>query len=354
MSLRFSRQKRVGSYLAEQEDGTTKEVRLEAEVRRDPLTGRSGRVAHFQGFQLRRAELGPAIESSRANCPFCPERILRVTPKLLPGVAPGGRISQGEAVLFPNISPYDRHSVVVVLTSAHFVPPDEFRPTQLADGLGAAQTYFRAMAPVPAGTFSLVTWNYMPPAGATQVHAHLQAFSTDRPGSLLEEEVRHSRAFHRRHGKVFWEALLAEERGREERYLGAGRHTAWLVPFVSRSVISDLMAIFPGATDFEQLPETALMEFSRGLCAAMAFFAREGVVAFNLALYPAPSGQGGDHFWLHARLSPRIYFNPSILGSDTTSWQHLLDEPFMVRSPEVLAAALRPELQGILPGLGPK
>jgi galactose-1-phosphate uridylyltransferase len=114
------------------------------------------------------------------------------------------------------------------------------------------------------------------------------------------------------------------------------------------------MAIFPGLTDLEQLSEAALMEFSTGLCAAIAFFASEGVVAFNLALYPAPSGQASDHFWLHARLSPRIYFNPSILGSDTTSWQHLLDEPFMVRSPEVLAAALRPELQGILPGLGPR
>jgi galactose-1-phosphate uridylyltransferase len=277
-----------------------------------------------------------------------------VTPKLPPEVAAGGRICQGEAVLFPNISPYDRHSVVVVLTSTHFVPPEDFSPSQLADGLAAAQVYFRALAPVPTGTFSLVTWNYMPPAGATQVHAHLQAFSTDRPGSLLEEEVRRSRSFHRRHGKVFWESLLAEEKGRAERYLGAGRHTAWIVPFVSRSVISDVMAIFPGVANLEQVSEAALMEFSNGLCRVIAFFAGEGVVAFNLAFYPAPSGQEGDSFWLHARLSPRIYFNPSILGSDTTSWQHLLDEPFMVRSPEVLAAALRPELDGILLGSEPR
>jgi galactose-1-phosphate uridylyltransferase len=350
MSLRFSRQRRFGSYLVEQEDGTSREVRLEAEVRRDPLTGRSGRLAHFQGFALRHADLGAAIEWSLADCPFCPERIMRVTPKLSPQVAASGRICQGEATLFPNISPYDRHSVVVALTRAHFVPPERFTPAQLRDGLSAAQTYFRALAPVAEGTFSLVTWNYMPPAGATQVHAHLQAFSTDRPGALLEEEVRHSRSFHRRHGRSFWPALLAEEKQRVERFLGAGRHTAWLTPFVSRSVISDVMAVFPGMATLEQLSQDALMEFSAGLCAALEFFAREGVVAFNLALYPAPSGPAGEHFWMHARVSPRIYFNPSILGSDNTSWQHLLDEPFMVRSPELLASQLRPEIESVLNG----
>ena len=328
--------------------GGLREVDLAVELRRDPLTGRSGRLAHFQGFKLHPVDISQAVESSREHCPFCPERVLKVTPLLPSRLAPEGRIRQGEALLFPNISPYYRHSVVVTLTREHFVAPGRFTTTQLADGLGAARQYFLALAPVPRGTYSLVTWNYMPLAGATQVHAHLQAFSTDRPGGLLEEEVRRSRSFFRRRGLSFWEELIGQERTLGQRFLAEGRHSAWLTSFVSRSVISDVMAVFPHRQSLEELSEDAIHEFATGIIAAIRFFGEEGVVAFNLALYPAPQEQNSGHSWLHARLSPRIYFMPSIRGSDTTSWQHLLDEPFMVRSPEALAEQLRPALAAAL------
>jgi len=348
MTLRFSRQRREGSYLVPAESGGLRKVRLAVELRRDPLTGRSGRLAHFQGFRIHPADISEAVAASRANCPFCPERVLEVTPQLPSRVAPLGRIHKGEAILFPNISPYDRHSVVVVLTREHFLPPQGFTPQQLADGLGAARAYFLALAPAARGTCSLVTWNYMPLAGATQVHAHLQGFSTNRPGALLEEEVRRSRSFHRRHGHSYWAELIGQERDLGERFLAQGRHSAWMTSFVSRSVISDVEAIFPQAQSLEELSPAAIEEFATGLTTAIRHFGQEGVVAFNLALYPAPHRERTPHFWLHARLSPRIYFMPSIRGSDSTSWQHLLDEPFMVRSPEVLAERLRPALETAL------
>ncbi|MHB8331787.1 MAG: hypothetical protein ACYDEA_06275 [Candidatus Dormibacteria bacterium] len=348
MTLRFSQQPRSGSYLVPDEKGGWREVKLPVELRRDPLTGRSGRLAHFQGFRLHPADISEAVASSRDQCPFCPERVMQVTPLLPSRLAPQGRILKGEAVVFPNISPYDRHSVVVALTREHFVAPEGFTPRQLADGLLAAQQYFLALAPAPRGTYSLVTWNYMPPAGATQVHAHLQGFSTNRPGSVLEEEVRRSRSFFRRMGHPFWEELVVEERSRGQRFLGEGRHTAWMTAFVSRSVISDVLGVFPHRQSIEELSEEALLEFATGLAAAIRFFGQEGVVAFNLALYPAPQRERTEHFWLHARLSPRIYFMPSIRGSDTTSWQHLLDEPFMVRSPEVLAERLRSTVESAI------
>ena len=348
MTLRFAQQPRLGSYLVPDDNGGFREVRLATELRRDPLTGRSGRLAHFQGFRIHPADISDAVAASRDQCPFCPERIMQVTPLLPSSLAPQGRILKGEAVVFPNISPYDRHSVVVVLTREHFVAPESFTPLHLADGLAALRQYFLALAPTPRGTFALVTWNYMPLAGATQVHAHLQGFSTNRPGALLEEEVRRSRGFFRRQGHSFWEELIAEERTRGQRFLGEGRHTAWMTSFVSRSVISDVMAVFPHRQSIEELSREAIFEFATGLAAAIRFFGQEGVVAFNLALYPAPRGENSEHFWLHARLSPRIYFMPSIRGSDTTSWQHLLDEPFMVRSPEVLAERLRPTLESAL------
>ncbi|MGA7173510.1 MAG: hypothetical protein WBR23_05915 [Candidatus Dormiibacterota bacterium] len=349
MNVRFVSERRFSTFRPSDDAPDRQLVRRYSELRRDPLTGRSGRVAHFVGFKLVPADLSRAVESSRAGCPFCPDRLLQVTPLLPRAIAAEGRIQRGEATVFPNLSPYDRHSVVVTLTREHYLPADQFTERQLADGLMAAIQYFRSLPRVGRGNYSVVTWNYMPPAGATQVHAHLQAFSTNRPGSLLEEEVRRSRRFWRRHQHPYWAELAQAETAAGERFVAEGRHTVWLTAFVSRSVVSDLLTLFPEEAYLEGLSEGTVREFAAGLKVALAAFHEEGVRAFNLALYAAPTQERTPHFWLHARLSPRIYFNPAIEGSDATSWQHLLDEPFMVRSPEALAERLRAKFPLLLP-----
>ncbi|MDA8330169.1 MAG: hypothetical protein M0027_02970 [Candidatus Dormibacteraeota bacterium] len=341
LDLKFVREQRAAAYLQRKVDGSASEVTTSIELRRDPLTGMTGRVAHFQGFHLQQPDLSGAVRASAPGCPFCPDRIFEVTPLLPPGLAPSGRIRRGEATVFPNLSPYDSRSVVATLTRQHFVPIGAFLPDQISNGLLALQEYFKALGPGPEGWYSVVTWNYMPPAGATQVHAHMQGFSTDRAGNLVEQEVRASRDFRLRTGRNYWACLPTRERSIGERFIAMGQHTAWLTAFVSRSVVSDVLVIFPGSETLEGTPPEALAEFARGACAALASMGAEGIAAFNLAFYAAPFGEEPDQFLLHARISPRIYFNPAILGSDTTAWHHLLDEPFMVRSPEALAARLQ-------------
>lgn len=340
--LRFSRVRRTATYLSPSPDGGT--VSLEVELRRDPLTHRTGRLAHFQGFRLARVDLAEVVAASRVACPFCPERVETVTPRLAPEVAPEGRIAEGEALLFPNISPYDRRSAVVALSRQHFIAPEDIPARLVLDGLIAARRYLSAPGVLRRGDYGLVTWNYMPPAGATLVHPHLQVFATDRPGSLPEQEVRASRRYLGRVGRSYWSDLIDSERRLGERWIAAGRHTAWVAAFVSRSVISDLLVVFPGCRTLTELGAPELEEFALGLESALKALSRQGVVSFNLAVYPAPAGASGNAVELHVRLSPRIHFNPAIGGSDCTVWQQLLDEPFMVRSPEDLAASLRGEL----------
>ncbi|MGA7087937.1 MAG: hypothetical protein WB116_06635 [Candidatus Dormiibacterota bacterium] len=346
MTLRFASSRRLSTYLPPGATGEALPVRVWSEVRRDPLTGRSGRVAHFKGFTLIAPDLSRVVADSRLACPFCPERVMDVTPQLPKTAAPSGRIRRGEAVLFPNISPYDRSSVVTVLNREHFLEANQFSSVQLVDGIMATIEYFRSLPRPGRGTHSVITWNYMPPSGATQVHAHFQAFSTNRPGSILEEEVRRSRSFWRRHRRPFWAELAEVEEAQSDRFVAKGGHTVWLTPFVARSVISDAMAVFPKRAFLEDLEDAEVAEFVAGLRLCLAAFHEEGVRAFNLAFYTAPSGEATPHFWLHARISPRIYFNPAILGSDTSAWQHLLDESVMVRSPEALAARLRERFGG--------
>lgn len=79
MPIRFERREKVARYL---DAATGEERRIACEVRRDPLTGQSGRVAHVLGFHLAPVDFSMMIEQSRSTCPFCPERILEVTPRI--------------------------------------------------------------------------------------------------------------------------------------------------------------------------------------------------------------------------------------------------------------------------------
>lgn len=337
MTIQFERREKVARYLDPRQDYA--EVAVPCEIRRDPLTGHSGRVAHVLGFHLQAVEFGPLIEASRAGCPFCPERIFAVTPRFPPGIIPEGRITRGEATLFPNLAPYDEHSAVTAISHNHYVPMDTFTPLALTNAFDACIAYFRNVQRLPDTDYALVFWNYMPASGGTQIHPHLQVFATNTPGVTLEEELDASERYQRAEGRSYWADLLDAETRLGERFIARGAHTAWLTAFVSRGLLADTLILFPGQRTLTDLPDAALAEFCSGVTQTLRVWAAQGVYSFNLALYPSMPNR--DDMWLHARLSPRVYMTPRFWGSDTTALQHLYGEHFMVQTPETAANALR-------------
>lgn len=337
MTIRFDRHEKVARYLDPRND--YQEATIRCEIRRDPLTGRSGRVAHVLGFRLQPVDFTAMIEESRAHCPFCPERVFQMTPKFPSDVVPEGRVQRGEAVVFPNLAPYDEHSAVVAMTREHFVPMAGFTPALLADALGAAQGYFRHVQRQPRTTYAQTFWNYFPASGGTQIHPHLQLFASDTPGDLAERELAASQRYFAQEGSVYWADLLQAEERAEERFLARGAHSAWLTSFVSESLLSDVLVIFPGVRTMLDLNEAALDEFCRGVSQVLKGLAAQDVYSFNLAFFVGKADR--QDFWLHARLAPRVYMAPRLWGPDTSALQFMYGEHFMVRSPEDAAAALR-------------
>lgn len=337
MTIQFERREKLARYLDPRLD--YQEVAIPCEVRRDPLTGRSGRVAHVAGFHLQPVDFSAAIETSRSTCPFCPDRIFDVTPRFTPSVVAAGRVQRGETVLVPNLSPYDEHSAVAVMTRDHYVPMDQFTPRQLLDAFGACLDYFRQVQRLPGTTYTLMFWNYLPASGGTQIHPHLQVFATDTPGNVLEEELASSARYATQAGGCYWADLLGAEAQLGERFIARGKHSAWLTSFVSQSLLADVLVLFPTHRTLLDIPEAALDECCRGLTHVLRQFASQGVYSFNLAWFPATEAR--DDFWLHARLSPRVYLTPRVWGTETSALQHLYGEHFMVQTPEAVAAALR-------------
>jgi hypothetical protein len=87
--------------------------------RNKTLTSHIAHLGAIAPLPLNLTELNQ--EDLRARCPFCPHSREQVTPKFLPDLIPEGRLGRGEALVIPNIAPYDSISAVTVVTRQHFV-----------------------------------------------------------------------------------------------------------------------------------------------------------------------------------------------------------------------------------------
>jgi len=320
---------------------------VEAEVRYHPLTGESARICHFALKVAPPVELDAMVESSAAGCPFCPARLAAVTPRFPDELVPGGRLARGGAVVFPNLFPYDDVSGIAVLCAEHFHPIGAIPARLVVDGLTAARDFTRVVAPRFAGrdAYGVVTWNYMPPAGGTQIHPHLQVVATTTPGNAVARLLAASDAYLARAGRPFPRDLLEAERG-GPRWIAETGRIVWLVPFAPIGVLGDAMAVFRGRATVADLDDGDIAAFAASLVRVLAAFAARGLWSFNLSLLPDRLGAGGDRHWLTAHLVPRLWLNPRLHVGDASHFQFLLGERFAMCFPEAVAADLRAFLAG--------
>ena len=96
------------------------------QVRFDPLLGTSARIAEGVKLQTRVDTALASFQAPDPNCPFCAERIDRVTPRIASEITPAGRIRVGETVLFPNLVPYSKYSAVAAFTTRHWLNLRDF------------------------------------------------------------------------------------------------------------------------------------------------------------------------------------------------------------------------------------
>jgi galactose-1-phosphate uridylyltransferase len=322
---------------------------IESEVRYDPLTGESARICHFALKAPPPTEIGAIVELSQGQCPFCPERVETVTPRFPEDLVPGGRLRRGGAIVAPNLFPYDDVSAIAVLGRDHFVPMDQVPAQLVIDGLTAARDFMRLAQKQVAGGegFGIVTWNYMPPAGATQVHPHMQVIVSRNPGNALRRSLDAAARYRARSGRCYHADLVATERARGERWIGEAGAVAWLAPFTPTGLLGDVAAVFRERATVTDLDDADIADFAQSLVRVLAALAARGLWSFNLCLMPAPFGERADRHWLTAKLLPRIYLNPKLHVSDVAYLHLLLEERFAMLYPEEVAAGLRPALGGI-------
>ena len=313
------------------------------EIRRDPLTGKTARICHFRELKWKKPDLEKLVAATESWCPFCPDKVLEVTPCFPPDILPEGRMTLDDKVLFPNIAPYDRLSAVATLGSRHYMPMTEIDPRQIADGFSLTLKYFRHLHGLkhPESVYHLVSWNYMPAAGSSIIHPHLQVFATSFAPNFLREKLEAAKTYLDVNKSNYWDDLVRAEKENGDRYLGDIGRTTWLSVFAPLGSVGDVMATVDGVRSTLELAEDDLLDLATGLTKLMAAYDRIGIYNFNMSFFSG--SRNDDHARFHLIFSPRIYFNPSIGTPDVAALGRLFGESVCMGFPEEISKLLKTE-----------
>jgi UDPglucose--hexose-1-phosphate uridylyltransferase len=310
------------------EPGTGELVRARIEVRLDPLTGHSSRILPERGLMPPSDfDLEAFARESQPSCPFCPDRVDRLTPRLPAWIHRDGRITRGAAVLFANLHAYSSHSSVSVYSPGlHYLPLGDMTERLVADNLATQVAYAKAvMAADPQSRWASINANHMLPSGSSLFHPHMQGIVDSQPTTMqrMLADVPARR----------FDDYLAAERRSGERYLGSTGRVEWVVSFAPIAP-AELRAFIAGVCSPAELDDDLTRELAHGLVLALGTYAEMGFQSFNGAIYGAPPGTEG--YPLNLRVGCRSNLKP-FYRSDSTFLERLHWEGAVDLAPESFA-----------------
>ena len=316
------------------------ETSLSFDLRTDPLTHQTGRVISYRFALPEKPDLSGLIEMTQKMCPFCPEVIEQFAARFPKDFIPEGKISRGEVTVVPNLMPYSKYGAVAAISKKHFISLDGFTNDVISEGLMACQSYFAKVLEYDSeAKYYSMGWNYMPVAGGSIVHPHLQAEADTYPfhyqGKLFEASMSYTQT----HSSNYWADLVNKEKELGERYIDNTGSVVWLAPYLPRGKIyPDVMAIFCERDSMINITETEWRDFATGLCRVLNYLSDQNFYSCNMALYSGLLDQ--DYFWTHVRITPRGTF-PPLDVSDHDHIQRFQDEYCACRLPEEVCTELQ-------------
>ena len=315
-------------------------TRVPLRWRRDPLTGASARI--LTGVKLQPATRPDLQEltAKPAFCPFDSEHLETATFRFPAELTSEGRIRCGKAVVVPNVMGYATHSAVGIYDPGrHFLDLDELTPSLVGDAVTAMVRHARAVRRLdPAAVWSSVNGNYLPPAGASLIHPHLQS-AHDACGLTGQRLLaKRSAAWQERHGSPYWAALVDQEAG-GPRWIGHTGRIAWLTPFAPGG-FHEVHAVVAGAADVTDLTEQDSQDLGQGLSQVLAAYRAWNLTAFNFAVIGGgPQAREHGHqvvLKMVSRSNPEHSYR-----SDATYFERLYADALIDLSPEEVADGIR-------------
>ncbi len=310
------------------------------EVRFDPLTGHTSRIVDRFGLAPRsKPDLSELVEKTR-NCFFCAGKVENATPKILPEISQEERISIGQAFLFPNLTAFSKYSAVCIYSKDHFIEIHEFTPELIANNIKALVKYVQGVAAYdPSVRYCSINGNYLPPAGSSIMHPHLQCGIDPLPTNQEQELISASEGYFEENGTSFWTDLIQAEKDAGERFIADVGGASWLASFAPIGFY-EVRAIVPGRTTIVDLLDKDIEDLGQGISNVLRYYSDNNINSFNLAIYSGPLNGDARHFRVNLRLIARSTFEPWY-RSDAAYYERLHWEPVTDSKPETLCTELR-------------
>lgn len=316
------------------------------EVRKDPLTGDTSvynpylrdKAKAFFG-QNDPALLNKLVEETAGTCIFCGENARRKTARYPDYLLPGGRMEQGEAVLFANLFSLAPHHPVIVLSKEHFLRPSEFTPSMFADGFHAARMFLNEVYQQDVTqAFATVNCNFLLPAGASLVHPHMQMLVTPVPYSYHCRLLNATTDYLLKYGMHFFADFIEDEARLKERYIA--RHGAWhWMTAFSPLGTNEIMAIHEEHGDLGRITVRDLRDLSEGISKILRLIESLGYLTFNFTLYSARGSETiGFRCLFKIVTRQNLYAN---YRNDDYFLQKMLQSELIFTLPEELAQEAR-------------
>jgi len=305
------------------------------DIRIDPLTGKTSRIIYFPVTLPPPPDPMPLAQATQPFCPFCKPGVYEKTPRFPEKIVPEGRIERGDSILFPNAFPYDAHSAVAVVGDDHYTAIDAFRPETLTNAFSAAIAYIAHVAEYDeTAVHHSISMNYMPTAGGSIIHPHIQVIAGDIPTTYQREFTQAAWKYREDEGVLFFDELIRRETEAGERFINSRDGITWLSSFAPKG-IAEFLAVFESTEPLISLASLAIDAFSAGVIRILAYLGSRNFASFNLALYSALTQD--SPYPTHARVVPRTTLPP--LGASDINYLELLhDEVLTIITPEDAAA----------------
>ncbi|MCD6569992.1 MAG: hypothetical protein J7L53_04755 [Deltaproteobacteria bacterium] len=283
------------------------EVQRLSEVRVDPLTGHTTRILDFPIKQLVKVDISSLVEKSRPFCPFCPEIRDQVTPKFSPNLLSKERFTRGEALCVPNPFPYDENGAVTIMTYDHYVALSDFTPDILRDALMCCIEFLgEVIINQPGAIYQSINWNYLPLAGSSIVHPHLQIMASSSSTNYYTSVTSGLSRYKEENRSPFWPDFVAEEKRIGERIIAATHDISWIVAFAPMGAF-DIIGVISNASKPADISDTIMDALVSGILNILKFIDSINLYSFNMSIYFLINNES---FTPHLRICPRVSLPP--------------------------------------------
>ncbi|MGC8660742.1 MAG: galactose-1-phosphate uridylyltransferase [Desulfomonilaceae bacterium] len=265
-----------------------KEVEKRTEIRINPISGRTSRIALGRNEEkepgTETLPLPPPNAADTAGCPFCEPQVMSRTPQILPEIFPEGRIRYNNSILFPNLFPYGKYSAVSLFDNRHFVEIGTSDVEAYCNSLINCRNYLhRILICEPDACYMSITQNHLPSAGGSLIHPHLQVNADSVASNHHRFLSKEAEKYFLQNGSRLFSDYLRLEKQEGSRYIGKNGAWEWVAAFAPEGFF-EIWGILPGVTSLTQISEADWQNLAQGIINTQKFYRNQCRNGYNLGI----------------------------------------------------------------------